>query len=256
MSNIKIRTTITDDDIRVSTHIERLLLSEYQDIEILDKPTNVSSAVTSIKLHGANLIFLDIDLGGETSFEILDQIDRIDGLPEVIFVTAHESYAIRAIKNQAIDYILKPINREKLYDAVNRARKKIIDRYYVKSIKASSEYSRFSETKIQIPQTDGIEFIKLRNIVLFKAQRNYTEVYLKSGRTILCSKTLKHFTDTVPSQLFFRSHRSFLINLNEVRSIKTRDGGFLIMSNDEEATITRSKRKELSNVINDDYLKQ
>jgi two-component system LytT family response regulator len=250
---MEIRAIIIDDE---KNNIENLnfLISKYcPQILIVTTATDAESAIIKIKNHKPNLIFLDIEMPGNNGFEMLSAFETIDF--EVIFVTAYDKYAIRAIKFSALDYLLKPINTIELIKAVEKAEYKINRQQHNEQLENLINNLKFDRRngKIALPDSNQIEFVNPSQIIHCQGENNYTYVFLKDNRKLLISKTLKEFEELLDEYGFIRVHRSHLINLNEVKSYVKREGGYLVMSNGASVSISRSKRdglvKKLANSI-------
>ena len=174
-------------------------------------------------------------------------------ISNVIFVTAYDQFAIQAFEFNAIDYILKPVRKDKLVNAVQ----KIVDRQ-------SHEFPQDQLTalvnniqlqthsgieKIALPTSDGYEFVHVNNIVHLKAESNYTWVHLESKK-YLVAKTLKEMSSMIPFPQFFRAHKSHLVNLNHVTKYVRGSGGYLVLDNGEQIPVSRSQKESLMSILN------
>ena len=206
--------------------------------------TPVSGIEAIEKLH-PDLVFLDIQMPYMSGFDLLQHFQKPEF--DVIFVTAHNHYAIKAIKFSALDYLLKPIEVAELVSAVKRAEEKR------ESTEHSNRYRSFLENmnshknglgKLAIPTMEGIIFIKIADVVYCESEGNYTIIHLKNKEKMLVSKTLRDFEGMLENQDFFRIHNSFLINLRQVQRYVKGEGGYVEMSNGGIASVSRRKKDE------------
>lgn len=212
-------------------------------VKIVSMAENVKDGMEAIELYNPNIVFLDIQMQGETGFDLLSQIGEINF--SVIFTTAYDKYALHAIKFSAIDYLLKPIDVVELNQAIDKASEKNnfdiaqYDNYIKNSKNLDSE-----NMKIAISTMEGLVFIFVNQIVYCKAEKGYTMFYNTNGSKIISTKNMKHFEDILTEYQFLRIHNSYLINLKEIKKYNKGDGGTVVMSNDAELDV--SKRKKLA----------
>lgn len=233
---------IIDDQEKAREMLQMHLASQCPNVVVKEKFDNPQSGAAFVNANNIHIVFLDIEMGNSTGFDLFDTIKLNQGLPLIIFVTAHTGYAIEAIKADAFDYILKPINPTELSNTVTKAKDQIEEIIFQQKIQSNffSEASDHNQLKVLV--SGGVEFIKKRDIIYLKAARNYTEIYLKGGRQILASKTLSHFDKSLSDHSFVRSHRSYLVNLLEIRAFRTADGGYLEMTENHRANITSANK--------------
>lgn len=209
---------IIDDESSARDVLENILLNYFPNVVLLDKCQDVISGVESIKKNKPDLVFLDVQMPNYAGYEIVNFFDEMKF--EIIFVTAYDNYAIKAFELNAIDYLVKPINREKLGRAILKLNDKLesvknIEDY--KFLLKSIESDKFDT--IVIPELGNKRFVKLKDIVAVEAFGVYSIIHLISSQKITTSKTLKFIEGLFPKEnMFFRSHRSWLINLNLIES--------------------------------------
>ncbi|NIR48127.1 response regulator transcription factor [candidate division KSB1 bacterium] len=254
-----LRTVIIDDEEKSRKLLRNLLNSYCTDVEVLALADSVPAGVQAIRRFKPDLVFLDIVMPNEDGFELLDQIEDITC--EIIFTTAYDRYAIRAIRACALDYLLKPIDVEELQAAVDRARTKALEATDHETVdhrlNMFIENSRLTDKqsqKIGLPTLNGIKFYPINKIFCCKAEGNYTTIHFEGREKLeLVSKTLKDFEELLVEYNFIRTHRSYLINLNhlkEYRRINTStaadgEGGCVVMGNNMKVPVSRDKRKVL-----------
>jgi two-component system LytT family response regulator len=206
---------------------------------------SIDDAVVAIETYQPDLVFLDIQMPNKNGFELFKEVKEINF--EVIFTTAHSEYAIEAIKRSALDYLLKPINYIDLLGAVTRFENKSKKENQQKQFNVLLENINTGEVahkKLAISTETGIEFVKFNSIVYLEAQNNYTKINMLDGTTIIASKTLKSFDELLPSELFFRIHKSYLINMNFVKKFFKIDDFLVELTTGEKLPLSYRKKNE------------
>ncbi|MBI9036982.1 MAG: response regulator transcription factor [Bacteroidales bacterium] len=235
-----IRSIIIDDEEKGRNTLRNFLKKYCNNISVVAEGDCVKSGLEKISTYNPDLVFLDIQMPDGTGFNLLEKIKEIDF--KVIFVTAYDQYALKAFKFSAIDYLLKPIDPEKLIDAVNR----LSDIEDIKSINKKLEVlvgnnNRFE--KIALPTVNGVHLVKIKDIIRCESESNYTTIFLATGKKILVTKTLKEYDEMLTPMHFYRVHQSHLINLAFVEKYHKGEGGFVIMEDGSEIEVAR-RRKE------------
>ncbi|MEZ5038402.1 MAG: LytTR family DNA-binding domain-containing protein [Saprospiraceae bacterium] len=198
-------------------------------VEIIAICYTGESAIKEIEAMEPDLVFLDIRLGSMSGFDVLDKLRHIHF--ELIFTTSYNQYAIKAIKESAVDYLLKPIKPEELETAVERARERIMTSKVV--------------SRIAVPISNGFRFIPVNNISYCKADDNCTHIYRLDGSRVFVTRPLGDIERKLPADKFYRIHRSSLVNLDFVDAFKRIAGGLVVLQNDVELSVSRSRRDEL-----------
>jgi two-component system, LytTR family, response regulator len=196
-----------------------------------------------IKKIQPDIVFLDVEMDDMTGFEMLERLDTINF--KVIFTTAHDKYAIKAIRFSALDYLLKPIGKDDLIAAIQRANVDVL-KLQPEQVKDLVEISKNKSAKIEritLTTGEGLVFKNISDIIYCEADRNYTTIYLLNKEKLVVSKTLKEIEETLDGSGFFRAHHSHLINVSYIERYVRGDGGYVIMKNGENITVAR-KRKE------------
>lgn len=246
-----IKTIIIDDEYNASEFLEKMLRRYFPNkFHICKTCENIDDAVKAIEEHQPDLVFLDIQMPNKNGFELFKEIKEINF--EVIFTTAHSEYAIDAIKRSALDYLLKPINYIDLLGAVNRFEQKNKKENQEKQLNILIENIDSGDTahkKIAIATETGFEFVKFNTIIYLEAQNNYTKFNLTNGSSITTSKTLKHFEEILPSELFFRIHKSYLVNMNFIKRFTKGDEQFVELITGQQLPVSIRKKDEFINVI-------
>jgi two-component system LytT family response regulator len=211
---------IVDDEPDAREVLQTLINISSYPIEIVATCANLMEAVASIKRHKPDVVFLDVQMPNYAGYEIVNFFDTIDF--EIIFVTAFDQYALKAFEMCALDYIVKPINRDRL----NQSLKKVIDN--IGAQRSINEYETLIESlgnrefhKIIIPEVGSNRILNLNDIICIQGQGSYSMVFLSSGEELVVSKTLKYFEEVIPQDLtFFRSQKSWIINMMHVSQFK------------------------------------
>jgi len=237
------RAIIIEDEKNGREILVKLLELHCPDILVCNTADSVAKGIKLINEYRPDVIFLDIKLGGENGFDILTKLHDKELDFKVIFTTAYEEYAIKAIKNEAVDYLLKPIDSEELKNAVS----KLIKQHKSKQLIDSNNISipNYLPQKIKIQNRSGFDLVELDSILYCHSEANYTRIYFKDKKNIITSKTLKHYQLILEKYWFLRIHKSIIINTKEVESYKHGKGGQVIMSNGEILEVGGSYKKLL-----------
>ena len=250
---MKIKVIIVDDESRARSVIRGFCELYFNDtIEVIDDCNSVATAVRSIKINQPDLVFLDIQMPNEDGFELLKYFEQPDF--EIIFTTAHKEYAINAIRNSALDYLLKPLNPDDFKIAISRfeAKKNIkitVDRFQLLTENINNKFA--DKQRIVFPTRNGFEVIQANSIVYCKADGSYTSVYT-SEREYLITKSLKEVSETLVEPNFIRVHKSYLANRNYIKGFKS-DEYKLEMSNGAEVPVSEinyTKKKLIDAITN------
>ncbi|MEZ4810798.1 MAG: LytTR family DNA-binding domain-containing protein [Allomuricauda sp.] len=242
---------IVDDEERHHETLGKMLANFCPEIELLGDAYNVAEAVNLINTKNPQLIFLDIEMPGGNGFTLFDNFDEPPF--EVIFTTAHDLYAINAIKYAALDYLMKPVNIRELQEAVARASKVISRKEDTSSnqkinvLKSNLKLEDKRFTKIALPSSDGIDFIEAETIIRAEAERSYSNFYLENGKKILVSKPLKEYEALLEQCNFFRVHKSHMINLTHIEKYIKGKGGYVIMKDGSHVDVSVRKKDDLLN---------
>lgn len=228
--------------------IEKLqfLLTKYcaASINLLALASNGQSGIEAIQTHQPDLIFLDIELGDMTAFEMLERIDAVDF--QVVFTTAHEQYAIKAIRYSAVDYLQKPIGREELLAAISRAENNPtrILKEQVNQLAQNIRAKSALPEKIALTTSEGLVFKKIEDIVRCESDRMYTIVAMVGGEKLMVSKPMGQLEEILEGQNFFRIHNSHLINMNHIRQFVRSEGGYLVMEDGATVSVARNRKDD------------
>jgi len=241
---------IIDDERSSRNALRQKLLNHCMNVMIISECENGEEGIESIEKKKPDIVFLDVEMPRMNGFTMLQQLKNKNF--EVIFVTAYDHYAIKAIRYSALDYLIKPIEVDDLKNAVNRALEKMNvanpnARLELLLENIVSKKSKF--TRIAIPTMQGLQFIKVDEIIYLEASTNYTKFYLCNNIKYTVSKTLKEFEDILSADVFIRIHHSNIINKNYVEKYIRGDGGQVVMSNDAILDISKRKKTEFLRAI-------
>jgi len=222
----------------------------FAQIELLAAVETVEGALHAINTFHPDVVFMDIQLRGETSFDLLDRLSERNF--EIIFTTAFDSYMLRAIKLSAIDYLLKPINVQELKIAIEKVEKKINRAMFNKSLEVLMNNFRnnYHDHQIAISSTDGFVFVKVSNIIYLESEGAYTYFVLKHNEKIITSKNIKEYEDLLADHNFFRIHKSYIINMSEINKYVRGEGGYVIMSNNAVIDVSRRRKDDFLKMLN------
>jgi two-component system, LytTR family, response regulator len=236
---------IIDDEPKARALLQAVINQYCPQLQIAALCEDLPEGIKAIKKHKPALIFLDIEMPGHSGLELLDFFNEDEIDFSVIFTTAYNEYAIQAFRFSAIDYLLKPIQHTQLIDAVERFVKKqeLQQSSQLLNLKSNlNTQQSWEEKRIAVPSGQTIHFFKPNEIILIKGEAAYSEIHLSNGNKLLASRNLKHFEDLLKDiPVFFRSHKSYIINRQEVKEYVKSDGGYLSMSNGMQAGISIEK---------------
>ena len=239
-----ITATIVDDEPDCCESMAMLLERYCPEVKVLDICYSAETALQSIMQHEPQILFLDIEMPFINGFELLEKLGNINF--ELIFTTSYDQYAIKAIRFSALDYLLKPVDREELQKAVQKAAQRkqhpLPSQFDILLQKLKNPTIPIS--KIAIPTMEGFQLIAAASILSCESDSNYTHLFLKDKRKIIASRNLKEIEEMLEDYPFIRIHHSHLVNINEVDKYIKGEGGYLIMSDGSTVNVSRS-RKEL-----------
>jgi two-component system LytT family response regulator len=220
------------------------LVKLEMDLDITGQFTDPAEALAFLKREPPDLLFLDIEMPWMSGFELLDKLEDIPF--EVIFVTAYDQYAIRAFRYYAIDYLLKPVTREQLGEAISRVianPRKGSDPLHIRALveKLNSVHETF--TKFVVPTVEGYELINIDDIIRCQADSNYVEIYLVDGSITVMSRSLKYVQALLEDHDFFRAHQSHLVNMRHVSKYLKSGPGQIMMRDNSVVSLSRDKKE-------------
>ncbi len=237
--------TIVDDEPYCCETLATLLERYCPDVKVLDICYSAVNAIRSIEEKKPDILFLDIEMPHLNGFELLEKLPEIDF--KLIFTTSYDQYAIQAIRFSAFDYLLKPIEREELQKAVQKATAQMTQplpqQFEILLQKLS--HPSLVINRIAIPTMEGLQMIFIDSIISCRADSNYTIIYLKNQQKVIASRTLKEIEEMLEDYSFARVHHSSLVNLNEVEKYIKGEGGYMLMSDGTTIDVSRSRKEML-----------
>lgn len=239
--NQKIKVGIIDDEPDGREYIELLLSEMFPELEVVLRCGSVAEGITGIERAKPDILFLDIELGDGSGFDILNGVN--DPNRQLIFVTAYDEFAINAIRNDAVDYILKPIDSVEFSAAVKKA---IIRLEQQKG----SFHKLAGQSKISLPTFNGITRIDTSSIIYCAADGNYTHLHLANGKKVLISRILQDFEQQLSASGFFRIHHKYLINLEHLSEYIKGKGGQVVMSDGARLDVSVRRKSSFIRKIN------
>ncbi|QCX40427.1 response regulator transcription factor [Aureibaculum algae] len=234
-----LKALIVEDELYIRKGLISMVESLNKDIEIIGECESVKDAVTVTKACKPDLIFLDINLTDGNAFDFLDQTTELSF--KVIFITAYEQYALQAIKNGAVDYILKPVDIDELEAAIDKAvtTEVVTQKEQLEVVK--SQLIDNTKTKLVLRLQEGYQVIEFDALVYCQSDKGYTTFYLSDGKSYIASKPIKEFEGQLPTSNFIRTHQSYVVNLNFID--KYDKTGYIYLKSGVKVPVA-SRRKE------------
>ncbi len=245
-----ITAVIIDDESKARESLKKTITSYCPEVSILAMGNNVADAVTLINEHSPDIVFLDVEMPNGSGFTLFDKIKN----PQfnTIFTTAYEEYAIKAFRIAALDYLTKPIDFRQLQEAVARYKNKQKIELKEQRLELLIENitNRPNEfNKIALPDHQGYTMVKVSDIIYCQADSSYTIVHLLNGKKIITSKLLKLVEDSLPSETFYRIHKSYIVNLNLIKQYIKIDGNQVVLENDIRLDVSDRNKKDFLNKL-------
>ncbi len=238
-----------DDDEFCCFQLQDLLKKYSPDIEVAGVCNSGAEGLAKITELKPDLVFLDVEMQGMNGFEMIRKLPAVNF--EIIFTTAYEQYAIRAIRFSALDYLVKPIDTTAFQEAISRMREKMEEKQpgeqkplEILGIPAEKRFNNLA-----IPTMEGLLFIGIEDIVRCESEDKYTRIFLADKKVILASRTLGDFEDILSPHGFFRIHKSYLINLKHLKKYLRGEGGQVIMTDGATLDVSRRKKEELMGLV-------
>lgn len=224
------------------------MLKEYVDgVEVIATSNAIVDGIKTIVTLKPDLVFLDVEMPYGNGFDVLEAIP--DKTFEVIFVTAYDHYAIKAIKHSAVDYLLKPIDIDDLVAAVDKARE-AAEKDQTTRLETLMENVRGSQPlKLALPTLDGFLYIPVEHICRIEANGSYSDVYLDNGEKHIVSRNLRWYEELLDPSVFFRAHKSHLLNLKRVKKYSRAEGGQVEMEDGSIVEISRRKKDDFQKMM-------
>ena len=240
-----IKSIIIDDEADGREALRMALEKYCPEISISGVYATPEEGMQGIRAQSPQLVFLDVQMPNLSGFDILQQLSPIGF--EVIFVSAYDQYAIKAIRFSALDYLLKPIDVDDLLQAVKRVKERLEQKsgfFSYESVLYNVRHGANKSEKIAVPSLNGIDFFQADDIVYCSARGSYTNIYLKNGQQHLASKNLKDFENLLSDSGFCRVHHSYLINIKHVTRYVRGEGGYVTLTGDHRVDVSRRRKDE------------
>lgn len=244
-----IKAILIDDEKHCRETLAIQLEKYCPEVKLLAECSSSAQGLQAIADYQPDVVFLDVEMPLMNGFEMLQQLPDIPF--EVIFTTGYDAYAIKAIRFSALDYLLKPIDRDELKKAVGkispRPEHQMTKQLDILLQKLSNKPVTLQ--KIALPTLDGFELVPLETIIQCESDSNYTYVFLKNGKKFVVSRTLKEIEELLEGHYFLRVHHSHLINLNEIVRYIRGEGGYVVMSDNTSINVSRSRKEALLKIF-------
>ncbi len=240
-----LKAIIIDDEPYCCEILAAMLESDCPDVEIAFVCNNAKDALVAIRQHTPDLVFLDVEMPRMNGFEMLEQLPTVNF--HLIFTTSYDQYALKAIRFSAIDYLLKPIDREELKKAVQKVKERIQApiTQQLEILMQKIRQPSHPVNKVALPTIEGLQMIPVDTIISCESDDNYTILQLKSKKKMLVTRSLKDMEEILEQHSFIRVHRSYLVNLNEIEKYIKGDGGYLVMSDGASVDVAKNKKEVL-----------
>ena len=244
-----LKAVIIDDEAKSRLALLQKLTDYCPQVKVVAEAQNGHEGIFLIEHYKPQVIFLDIEMPHMNGFDMLQEIKEKKF--HVIFTTAYDQYAIKAIKYAAFDYLLKPIDIEELKNAVSKidAKENEQTKNQIELLQQNMRHPQKQLHKLAIPTLEGLFFYDINDVVHLEANSNYTNIYFNNKIKIIASKTLKEFEELLPTDIFFRTHHSHLINLTYIKRYIKGDGGQIELQNGNYVDVARRKKDEFLKAI-------
>lgn len=240
-----IRTIIIDDEPDCCEVLTILLEKHCRQVKVEAVCYSAGEAIKAIAEYAPQLVFLDIEMPHINGFELLEKLPVINF--EIIFTTSYDQYAIKAIRFSALDYLLKPIDREELQLAITKVTKRLHHPLpqQLEILMQKFQHQVNKVNRIALPTMEGLQLIPLDSIISCASSSNYTILFMKENQKLIVSRTLKDIEEMLEDYNFLRVHHSYLVNINEIRKYIRGEGGSVVMSDGSSVYVSRSKKELL-----------
>lgn len=241
------------DDERLSRSYIRKLILEYEEDAVVIEARSANEAARILKEKNIDILFLDIQMPEMNGFELLDTLPARNF--DLVFITAYSQYAINAIRQGAFDYILKPINKrefgEMLYRLLNARKDR--NRLPTDDEQPVQTGELYQDQKIAVYHQKGVQYVPVSDIVYLKALNTYTIIYHHSGDKTIVSKSMSRFEQGLDTRWFFRTHKSYIINMNHFSAYNSENGNNAVMKNGAVVPVSRHRLKAFREMIKNHY---
>jgi len=245
---------LIDDDKHLRKGMKSLLERYASEIMIIGEAESVKTGIVALEKYKPQVVFLDIHLSDGTGFDILEEFAKANGkmTSHIVFITAHEQYALKAFKFSALDFLLKPVDPEELQKTITKIKQTLEKNNSFEHIDLLLENIRKKVDhfkRIALSTSEGIHLFEISDIIRCESQDNYTKFYITNHKPLLISKTLKEYEELLGEHGFERIHQSHLINLAFLKSYIKNDGGYVVMADNANLPISQRKKERLQELI-------
>lgn len=246
-----LKAVIIDDSAQARKLLRLMLLELCPDVDVVGEAENVDSGLTIIQQFKPDAVFLDIEMPGKTGLQLAESLKDIGFTGSIIFTTAFSTYAIQAFRLSAIDYLLKPIQEDQLVESIQKIIAQKASTNNALKLKALQENLKPNGAQILcIPSQQGIEYVNISDIYFLKAEGSYVRIVCKNNIQKFVAKNLKYFENSLESiPKFIRTHRSYLVNMDEVVYYSKSDGGSLSLSNGVQIPVSRERKATIQEFL-------
>jgi len=239
-----IKSLIIENEVEAANALTSLLNTHCKNVSVIGVHSSISSALDAINTHFPELIFLDVELEGESGFDLFEKTSGFDF--EVIFTTAFSDYAVRAIKHACLEYLLKPVQKDELIVAV----KKFSERQKLSGYREQVEIllqnlKKPTDAKLCIPVSGGFVYLNKSEIIMCQAEAIYTLIHSLSSEKVLCSKNIGLMEEMIDDDNMFRCHKSYLVNINYIKRTQKKDNYRVYIPDGLSAEVSQRKKDEL-----------
>ncbi len=249
-----ITTVLIDDDSNLRDGMRELLAFYAPDIVIVGEAEDVASGVAVMDKLKPQVVFLDIQLNDGTGFDVLEKLTQKNGSmsSHIVFITAHEQYAIKAFRFSALDFLLKPVDPDELETVIGKIRnvlKKNNSYAHIDLLLENIRKKVDNFKRIALTTSEGIHLFEVSDIIRCEGEDNYTTFYIKNNKPLIISRTLKEYEELLSEYGFERIHQSHLINIAYLKSYVKKDGGYVVMADNTQLPISQRKKERLQEII-------
>jgi two-component system LytT family response regulator len=247
----EIKAVIIDDSAQARKLLRLMLLELTPEMKLVGESENVEEGLRLIEKEQPDAVFLDIEMPGKTGLQLAEILLEKNFKGNVVFTTAYNTYAIKAFRLSAIDYLLKPIQEDQLIEAVEKLKEEKKNRDNENRLKALSENLQENRNDVLcLPTQSGFEYLPLEDIEYLEADGSYVQIYCTNNRTRTVSKNLKYFENALgDSPNFIRPHRSYLVNKQYVTGYSKSDGGFLLLKRNVQIPVSRERKQAIQEIL-------
>ena len=237
-----IRAIIIDDELSCRDSLEILINEFISGVEVIAKCENITAGFEAINEDQPDIVFLDIEMPNGTGFDLLEKFDQIDF--DVVFTTAYNQYAIQAIKANALDYLLKPVQINELQECINKKKETLGESSEGSQIEQLlASLSKPQKSRLMVSSIEGFDIVEMDEIIHIKGDLQYSIIHVENGKNLTVSKNLNQMAKEL-NDSFCRVHKSHIINLNKVKNYIKGSGGQVLMDNGDVIDIARRRKEE------------